>query len=589
MKNIFYHMIVSKTSPIKNKNFYTIALIFLSIIGFSAHAQVEGIMKNNTIEDINKYSEINANLNHPSVQIESTNYVSPLPSIAIVQNGTSSLCNPSTIQLCNATGGNIYALSAYPFNANSIAKYTTNFANHTLVKDNAFIGPLGLTVNYGIDRNPITGIVYFITGQGQGSQRKLCTINLATNAIVYKGPVIATTGSNQVQDFTFDNSGNMYVAFQGGIIQKIDYNSVELTPTAFASGLPTGGVGLTYDFDANRLIYAAGTFANKKLYQISSTGVSSLLFAYSSSISTTCQGIEYVGNNICYITSSDSSDLIYRLNLSTQETNMVLTPINFSAEIKDLMYVPLALQWSGPSGNIGTTTCVNVIPNVTTTYTLTATNEFGVSASATKVITLLACINPVINLKLFVEGYYETNLHAMKSVKNNQDGFSPLTDATDITVQLCDASNLNLVASIVTVLKTNGNAFCNFTSVPNGTYYLKVITSNTVPTWSSNPITITTTTPMTYDFSDDLNKVAGQNMVFLEEGVYGFFSGDFFIDGVQDGNIDNADYSKWEADINNISFGVFATDLNGDSNVDNADYSIWEANYNNGVYMIPPF
>ena len=77
-------------------------------------------------------------------------------------------------------------------------------------------------------------------------------------------------------------------------------------------------------------------------------------------------------------------------------------------------------------------------------------------------------------------------------------------------------------------------------------------------------------------------------MKLLETGVFGIYSGNFIIDGVQDPNIDNADFSFWEADYNDGIFNYVATDLNGDANPDNADFSIWEGNYNDGVYEILP-
>ena len=42
----------------------------------------------------------------------------------IAQNGVTTQCNPSAVQLCSTASGSIYALNAYPFGANnSIAKY----------------------------------------------------------------------------------------------------------------------------------------------------------------------------------------------------------------------------------------------------------------------------------------------------------------------------------------------------------------------------------------------------------------------------------------------------------------------------------
>jgi len=566
-----------------------LAVVFFSTIIVTAQNRIVVAKENLTPTDNHFPEETNTHINRTSFETNSINYVSPPPVISIVQNGSASSCSP-TVQLCSNSGSSLYALAAFPFSANSIAKYTTNFTNHTLVKDNAFTGPIGLTVNYGIDRNPLTGIVYFISGQGQGSERRLYTINLATNAIVNRGPVIATTGSNQVQDFTFDNSGNMYATFQGGIIQKINYNSAALTPTPFVTGLPTGGVGITFDFDANRLLYATGAFADKKIYQISSTGTISLLFNLNTSILVTSQAIEYVGNNICYVASSDSNDLIYRINLITQQVDIVLTNTNFSPNIKDLMYIPLSLQWSGPSGNIGTTTCINVSPTVATTYNLTATNEYGVSATASRTVTIGPCIYSIVNLKLFIQGYYRTtgiDANKMVRVKDNQLLLEQptSTDVEIITIELHNATApWATVATTTAMLKTDGTAVCLFPAI-TGSYYIAVKTRNAVQTWSKLPQSIGTT-PLTYDFSTAASNAFGDNMINLGNNVFGFYSGD--IEGAKDDEINPIDYSVWEADANNFLFGIYSTDLNGDGEVNPSDYSIWEPNATSFVFALYP-
>ena len=142
---------------------------------------------------------------------------------------------------------------------------------------------------------------------------------------------------------------------------------------------------------------------------------------------------------------------------------------------------------------------------------------------------------------------------------------------------------MTLVTSTTALLLTDGTAVCTFATAPSGSFYLTVKGSNFIQTWTAAPVAVGST-PLTYDFSDAANKAFGDNMVLLETGVYGFFSGELNADG----NIDNADYLIWETDANNFEFGVFPTDLNGDGNVDNADYLFWETNANNFVFSVTP-
>ncbi len=245
-----------------------------------------------------------------------------------------------------------------------------------------------------------------------------------------------------------------------------------------------------------------------------------------------------------------------------------------------------AYSWTGPNGftsSLQNPTISGVTAAAAGDYVLTVSNP-ATGCSAAPVTHTVAVVNceSVVNLKLFIEGYYNGS-STMKPVKFNQDGISPTTDVADIVVELYDASTLTLVTSTTALLLTDGTAVCTFATAPSGSFYLTVRGSNFIQTWSAAPVSVGST-PLTYDFSDAANKAYGDNMVLLETGVYGLFSGELNADG----NIDNADYLIWETDANNFEFGVFPTDLNGDGNVDNADYLFWETNANNFVFSVTP-
>jgi hypothetical protein len=192
-----------------------------------------------------------------------------------------------------------------------------------------------------------------------------------------------------------------------------------------------------------------------------------------------------------------------------------------------------------------------------------------------------------VNLKLFIEGYY-AGASTMSSVKLNQDGVSAATDVEDITVELhSTTAPYNVVATATAILKTNGAAVCRFPTVTNGLYYVAIKTQNAVQTWSANPVALGAN-PANYDFSVSTNKAYGDNMIQLETGVFGLFSGDITNGKLQDDNIDAGDFSVWEADNNEFAFGIYASDLNGDGSVDAGDFSIWEANNNNFIFASYP-
>jgi hypothetical protein len=195
-----------------------------------------------------------------------------------------------------------------------------------------------------------------------------------------------------------------------------------------------------------------------------------------------------------------------------------------------------------------------------------------------------AACSSKINLKVNIEGYYNLDSHSMIPVKLNQGVGLSETEVDAITVELRDAQNGNLVASEIATLHTDGTALAAFTSAPNGLFYLAVKYKNTIETWSASP-QLVGATPLNYDFTTSFSQAYGGNLIEVEPGVFAIYSGDIN----QDSNIDNIDYSLWEEDANNFSYGYYATDLNGDGNVDNIDYSIWEKNSNGFIYSIQPF
>lgn len=227
-------------------------------------------------------------------------------------------------------------------------------------------------------------------------------------------------------------------------------------------------------------------------------------------------------------------------------------------------------------------TTVYALPAVTTTYQAVSNNLANCPSPATSVTVTRSCAS-VVDMKLYVEGYYLGG-GLMKSVKLNQGvSGASATDVEDMTVKLYDATTHALVDTAVGTLQTDGTISCSFGTAPTGSFYISVEGSNSLRTWSADPVTVPTTS--TYDFSSAASMAAGDNMKDLGSGVFGFYTGDIN----QDGNIDTIDYPLWETDSNNFESGAFPTDLDGDGNVDTIDYPIWETNSNSFIGTIAPF
>jgi hypothetical protein len=242
-----------------------------------------------------------------------------------------------------------------------------------------------------------------------------------------------------------------------------------------------------------------------------------------------------------------------------------------------------------PSGStirlIGNVT--NLSAAVTTTANTTSCfhnltfDEICESTTRTPVIATVGCTK---NLKLFIEGYYAGS-GAMTPVKMNQGvSGATATDVDDVTVELRNTSAPYAVAATTTaVLKTDGSVAAKFNSFPAGNYFIAVKHRNAIQTWSAaaQPFGVSTAT---YDFTTAANKAYGDNMIQLESGVYGFYSGDLN----QDEAVDIFDFPLLLNDNDNFSSGYLSTDLNGDGAVDIFDFPLLLNNNDNFIYSSHP-
>ena len=189
----------------------------------------------------------------------------------------------------------------------------------------------------------------------------------------------------------------------------------------------------------------------------------------------------------------------------------------------------------------------------------------------------------VVNLKVFLQGYYDGDAHAMRPVLANEGIGTSATDVDTITVELHDVSG-SLVASTTGVLQTNGNVTLNFTPV-TGNYYIVVSHRNTVVTSSASLVNFSAGVTTTYDFSTSASQAFADNQIMVDSGVYAMYTGDLN----QDGYIDANDFPLYDTDNNSGLYGNYATDMNGDGYVDANDFPIFDSNNFNAIMGILPY
>ena len=272
--------------------------------------------------------------------------------------------------------GNDDYLKSMPADFNNIALYSYDPVTDNIALNENNTNYLESNNYYGFDYNTKDNLVYLLksdvniqnfkgTSNRDAIGRDLYSYNLETNELEFIQTIISFQGNYQPQDLTFDNNGNLYFVFKNGEINSFDLDTK--TMSSF-SNVPTGGgVGLTYNFDDNSLIYS---YRNNEMFSktieeiqemnnlisiaipsgnttelFSFTLGNSLVFKgldedegfYCSNAS--AQAIEYVGNGKCIASSTFGCDVIYTIDLLTEETEILLNPTGSFEDIKDLMLI----------------------------------------------------------------------------------------------------------------------------------------------------------------------------------------------------------------------------------------------------------
>lgn len=245
-------------------------------------------------------------------------------------------------EISNAPINNLWAVDAFAGGAMDVHLYTYDPDTDDISVRVGMQGMTGSNQFYGIDWHPIENTVYLMQNN-DSSERSLYRVDdITTGALTFIDTMVSPLGDTQPQDFTFGSDGAVYVTFQSGEIGLYDLSTN--TMNAFAdvgSAGSDGGVGITYDFDNNRLLHASsnGTI-NVNAVDIA-TGTTSFLISFGVPSCGTAQGIEYIGNDKAVGSTTFGCDSIYAIDLVGGTSTLLTTPSSdgFTGSTKDLMYV----------------------------------------------------------------------------------------------------------------------------------------------------------------------------------------------------------------------------------------------------------
>jgi hypothetical protein len=334
----------------------------------------------------------------------------------------------------------------YALNSNGmpiITKFSIDFTTGAMVLDNTYTSPTDYDQYISIERNPVTNKIYVVKSPS-GGNRTLYEFDLNSGIVNEIGKIRATNNSTSVVSIVFNNTGDLFALFNssgGGnpiLLQKIDYSSpdpgnflpVINVPLSISIGSieNNGGLGLSYNFENNKIIYSTSTNPDSKLYEIDpSTGVTTLYAEIPNEQH--AQAIQYIGSDK-FIISEISNSTIKRVYLFDKIENSSTTIIE-----------PMVGRLSGFKDFV----LEAIVTNITLTAPLaTLTSCFGAASSPvsfgvegsglTASVTITAPSN--FEIATTIGGTYSSSLELYGSAGTlSSTLFARLTNSASVGVQ----------------------------------------------------------------------------------------------------------------------------------------------------------
>ena len=174
--------------------------------------------------------------------------------------------------------------------------------------------------------------------------------------------------------------------------------------------------------------------------------------------------------------------------------------------------------------------------------------------------------NHTFALSFFLEGFY--NNGSMNPVFGENSAVYPsgITDKYQLHIAKSSPPYTLLYSDTNAMVQTSGKSHVKIPAYLCGNNYFVIKHRNHIETWSANPVSFAGDT-ISYSFKTSPNSAFGNNLKYLGNGVYGFYSGDVN----QDGSISLTDLLSIETSASSFSTGYISQDLNGDGIVDALD------------------
>ena len=187
-------------------------------------------------------------------------------------------------------------------------------------------------------------------------------------------------------------------------------------------------------------------------------------------------------------------------------------------------------------------------------------------------------------MTVLLEGLYAGN-STMNAASDENGVHWGSSIADKIIVELHSGSDYNtLVYTSGSInLLTNGTASFTVPNSYSGSYYITVKHRNSITTLSASPVSFASG-PIVYNFTDNIVKAYGNNLLEMIDGKFTIYTGDASLDELVDGT----DLALVDNDATDFIAGYLLTDINGDGLVDGSDLAIVDNNANLFVAAVYP-
>ncbi|MEP7128381.1 MAG: endonuclease/exonuclease/phosphatase family protein, partial [Chitinophagales bacterium] len=509
--------------------------------------------------------------------------VNPNPAVTISPAGPVSICNGSSVTL-TASSGNSYLWSTGETTQSISVSTAGNYFATVSISTGCFSTSATVVVSTISQPN---GNVFAET---MGSVTTTTAITLHESNNGFDNDNLTMSGTADVRNT--QSSSGLYAGASGGAnifitntasrnfivsgINTMELANLQLSFGIFKSTTASTGGDLLVQFSSDGITYTnlsfsalpTGSGTSNWYYRTATGAIPALANLW----------IKFIQTGTVTQYRIDDVTLTYSGNVPVISSNVSTTICNGESVMLTVnINSGYTYAWNKDGIIIPGATNQNLSVTTNGSYTCSVSNACSTTSSNSIAVIVNNC-NVTVQLKFFIEGYYIGG-GMMKPVLSNVGiDTDPASIQVDtVTIELFDAATTDFsVASVKTVLQTDGLATCVFPGEVSGnSYYIAIHYKNALQTWSAAPVLMDTS--VFYDFSFNITQAfpdpfnPNPQMVFFPaDGVWAIYSGD--ID--QNGSIDGGDFNAMEPDVTFPDFGYNISDITGDGIPDGQDYNL---------------